>query len=67
MARWLNMSPSVTYRLFEQFLTTTQHPGASAKNGQSQPTVPMTDICYYAPEEIDSQLRMNSGPPSLLS
>ncbi|GFX58824.1 hypothetical protein TNCV_805281 [Trichonephila clavipes] len=39
--------------------------GSSAKDGHSLPRVLMTDICHYAHEGIEPQLRLNSNPLSL--
>ncbi|GBM45175.1 hypothetical protein AVEN_49773-1, partial [Araneus ventricosus] len=39
--------------------------GVSGKNGQPQQRAPMTDICRYAHEGIEPQLRLNSDPPLL--
>ncbi|GFU07540.1 uncharacterized protein TNCV_2225211 [Trichonephila clavipes] len=40
-------------------------PGGLNKVGHEEPRVLMTDICPYAHEGIEPQLRLNSDPPSL--
>ncbi|GBL75839.1 hypothetical protein AVEN_155113-1 [Araneus ventricosus] len=68
VARWLNVSPSVVHRLWQQFLTTDYYyfyPGGSAKDGQPLRRAPMTDICRYAHKGIEPQLRLNSDTPLL--
>ncbi|GBM71031.1 hypothetical protein AVEN_272377-1 [Araneus ventricosus] len=54
VARWLNVSPSVVHRLWQQFLITDS---ASRRFGQPLRRAPMTDICRYAHEGIEPQLR----------
>ncbi|GBN00952.1 hypothetical protein AVEN_207334-1 [Araneus ventricosus] len=43
-----------------------RHSGGSAKDCQPLRLAPMTDICRYAQEGIEPQLRLNSDPPLLL-
>ncbi|GBM26768.1 hypothetical protein AVEN_239892-1, partial [Araneus ventricosus] len=42
-----------------------RHPRVSAKDGQPLRRATMTDICRYAIEGIEPQLRLNSDPPLL--
>ncbi|GBN42812.1 hypothetical protein AVEN_205405-1 [Araneus ventricosus] len=42
-----------------------RQPGGSGKDDQPLRRAPMTDICRYAHEGIEPQLRLNSDPPLL--
>ncbi|GFU19594.1 hypothetical protein TNCV_21651 [Trichonephila clavipes] len=52
VAGWLDVSPSLVCRLWQQFITPIRQIGGSAKDSHVLPRMPMTNIFHYAREGI---------------